>query len=344
MLDERKAAILKAIVREHVRTGQPVGSKTLSGRYRLRVSAATIRNDMALLDGLGFIAQPHTSAGRVPTDLGYRWFVDTWPAPPWPDLPERQKRAIREIARTKFRGLDQALEGTSQVLSDVTEATSVILAPPAEKNRIRRVELLRRDSRRATILLIADTGVVVQGVVEFGKDRREAELSRLAGGLNKELEGVLFEDVAAKLRAPGDAEGAPAADRSVVAMEVERILAADRIEKIFRGGTAKILEPDKFSDLTTAHMVIEALEQPDVLAGLLDAARNAPAILVFIGTELPIREMQSCAVVLAPYSVGPDRGGTVGVVGPTRMDYPHTISAVEAVARSLTRLLGSSVG
>lgn len=338
-LDRRRASILRAVIREHVRTGEPVGSKTLIDRYRLKVSSATVRNDMTLLEELGYITQPHTSAGRIPTELGYRWYVDTWPAPPWPDLGRREKLVIGGLARAGFRGLEDALEGTTQVLSEVTEATSVVVSPPSRKNVVRRVELLFRDPTRATLLLIADTGVVRQGIVEFGGDRTEDELRRLERALNKELEGEVFEEVAARLRTPAPGKTKVEEDRLAVAEESERILDPGPVEKIFRGGTARILDPEKFSDPSVVQEVIEALEDPSLIANLIDAAIKTDAILVYIGSENPIEKMQSCAVVFAPYEIDEGRQGTLGIVGPLRMDYPHTISAVEAVASSLSRLL-----
>jgi heat-inducible transcriptional repressor len=339
MLDPRKSAVLRAIVRDYVRTGQPVASKVLAQRYRLKVSAATIRNDMGLLEELGYISQPHTSAGRIPTDQGYRWFVDNWPQPTWPELPSREIRTIRALLEGEFRGLEETLETTSHVLSDVTESIAVVVAPPARKNFIRRIELLPRDDRRATLLLIGDTGIVEQGVVEFTEPRSEDEMNELARTLNVDLEGVAFEDAAAKLTS----RERLGIDHRVISDEIERILASKPLERIFRGGTANILSPDKFPDMSVAHEVVEALEEPSTLASLVEAARKAGGMLVFIGREVPVEQMRYCAIVFAPYEARSGGLGTLGVVGPTRIDYPHTISAVQMMARSLSELLASEV-
>ncbi|HEY8202411.1 MAG TPA: heat-inducible transcriptional repressor HrcA [Actinomycetota bacterium] len=360
MLDSRKAAILRAIVHEYVRTGQPVGSRVLADQYALGVSPATVRNDMSLLEELGYIQQPHTSAGRVPTDHGYRWFVDNWPGPTWPDLAPRERAALDAMWRTKFRELEELLDSTSQLLSDVTEATAVVSAPTSQRDGLRRLELLARDGRRATLLLIADTGNVEHAVVELSRTRTEEELSELARSLTQRLAGMSFEELPAAIRTPVPAP-APASSRQTpkpgggydpkpgkgddgdldrIATEIERMLAQRARERIFRGGTAKILAPDKFSDLSVAHQVVEALEYPPNLSSLF-AAVQAGEILVFIGREVPVEQMQSCAVVFASYGAGGNRRGALGVVGPTRMDYPHTISAVEAVARSLSRMFDS---
>ncbi|MGH2705351.1 MAG: heat-inducible transcriptional repressor HrcA [Actinomycetota bacterium] len=338
MLDDRKAAILRAIVREHVRSGEPVGSKALAARFRLKVSPATIRNDMAVLEEQGYLMQPHTSAGRVPTARGYRWFVDNWPVPEWPELGARDRRAIDGAFRSHFHDLEDSLETTSQVLSTITEALAVVAAPPSRRNRLRRLELVRRDDHHATLLLIADTGVVEQGVVEFPEPQSEEALEDAARALSAELDGVAFEDVPARLQRSSQSDLA----RVAITAEIGDVLRRCTVERIFRGGTANILARDKLVDLEAAHDVVGVVEKAPMLSALLEAARQAGNVIVFIGEENPIREMRVCGVVFSPYEVSSDRLGTLGVIGPTRMDYPHAISAVEAVARSLSSLLDAA--
>jgi heat-inducible transcriptional repressor len=343
VLDSRKGAVLRAIVREYVRAGQPVGSKALTESYGLAVSAATVRNDMALLEDLGYIHRPHSSAGGVPTDKGYRWFIDNWPGHAWPELPPGQERAIREAFEGGFRALEEALDTTSQVLSEVTEAVAVVAAPPARQNRLRRLELLARADGRVGVLLIADTGQVEQGIMDFpeplggqgGAWDLEQEALEVAARLNAELSGAAFEDLPARIGASPDPDGY----RQLIAAEIQRMVTSSTWERIYRGGTANILSREKFSDLEIAHGVVGALERPLVLAALLREVRGAAAVLVLIGQENPIAQMQTCATVLASYGAGTAQGGTLAVIGPTRMDYPHTISAVNLVVRSLSGLL-----
>lgn len=334
-LDRRKASILRAIVREYVKSAQPVSSKALVQRYKLHVSAATIRNDMGVLEELGYIVQPHTSAGRIPTDLGYRWFVDNWPGPSWPAIPQHDREAIDVVLDSEFRGLEYTLDSTSHVLSSLTEAAGVALAPPSRRNHLRRLDLIRRDPRRATLLLVARTGEVEQGVVEFSEDQSEQQLDDLIRDLNRELEGVEFEDLAAAIEL---IEGAGAPHRSVAA-EILAILEDSVSQRIYRGGTANILSSQYFSDMETVQSIVDALEHPRVMSSLLTAVSDSATVLVFIGQEVPVEQMRACAVIFAPYGAGEDRQGSVGVIGPTRMDYPHTIAAVEAVARRLSAFL-----
>lgn len=335
MVGRRKAAILRAIVRDYVRTGQPVGSSRLVERYRLKVSPATIRNDMGSLEEEGYITQPYTSAGRIPTDSGYRWFVDNWPGPQWPVLPASATEAIEQVVQNDFREVDEALRAISRLLSRVTESAAVAVAPPSgRKDRLRRLELFRRDSRRATLLLVADSGEVEKGIVEFGIDKTEEDLADLAERLNRRLAGVDFEDLP---QAAQKAAG-PSTEVDGISEEMSRILADRAVERVFAGGAANILSPEKFSDIEVAHKVVEVLEQPPLLSKLLLRARSAGAVLVFIGQEVPIEQMRACGVVFAPYVAESGEKGTVGVIGPTRMDYPRTISAVRAVASALDRV------
>lgn len=337
VLDNRKASIMRAIVREYVKSGQPVASRTLVDRYRLQVSAATIRNDMGVLEELGYIVQPHTSAGRIPTDMGYRWFVDNWPGTAWPEISESERMAIDLVLDAEFRGLEATLDNTSHVLSKLTEAAGIALAPPSRKNVLRRLELFGRDPKRATMLLIARSGEVEQGVVEFGEDKNDDDLSDIAQSVNAVLDGVEFPKMANMLRTLENAT----ADQLSVADEIEEVITASASQRIFRGGTANILTRGSFSDMETVHEIVDALEHPMVLSSMLNQASGSATMLMFIGQEVPVEQMRTCAVIFAPYDAGPDRQGSIGVIGPTRMDYPHTIAAVEAVARRLSTLLES---
>lgn len=334
-LDRRKASILRAIVREYVKSGQPVASKTLVERYKLQVSAATIRNDMGVLEELGYIVQPHTSAGRIPTDLGYRWFVDNWPGTSWPEVSQEDRRAIDVVLDAEFRSLDYTLDSTSQVLSTLTEAAGIAMAPPSRRNKLRRLDLIMRDPKRATMLLVARNGEVEQGVVEFGEDKTEDELDDLAKALNTKLEGVDFTELVKTIMETENVSS----DYKAVADEIEDVMVAGASQRIFRGGTANILSPRHFADMETVQEIVDALEHPRVLSGLMTAVTDSATVLVFIGQEVPVEQMRACTVIFAPYGAGDDRQGSVGVIGPTRMDYPHTIAAVEAVARRLSALL-----
>ncbi len=238
-LDRRKASILRAIVREYVKSGQPVASKTLVERYKLQVSAATIRNDMGVLEELGYIVQPHTSAGRIPTDLGYRWFVDNWPGMSWPEVSQEDRRAIDVVLDAEFRSLDYTLDSTSQVLSSLTEAAGIAMAPPSRRNKLRRLDLIMRDPKRATMLLVARNGEVEQGVVEFPEEQTEDKLDDLAKLLNAKLDGIDFTALAQTIAAIENVTP----EMMALADEIDDVIEAGASQRIFRGGTANMLSP-----------------------------------------------------------------------------------------------------
>ena len=184
------------------------------------------------------------------------------------------------------------------------------------------------------MILVDDSGDVHQGIVEFSGDKTDQDLTDLAASLNVALHGTRFEDLAQMTKADGISE----ADRTALGREIARVLNADSTRRFFRGGTSKILSPDKFSDMAVAHEILAAFEDAPTMSSLADAARGSGAVLVFIGSEVPVVQMQACAAIFAPFDAGEGRTGSVGVIGPTRMNYPQTISAVESVARSLSRL------
>ena len=334
-LDPRKAAILRAVVREYVQHGEPVGSKRIGERYRLKVSPATIRNDMAMLEELGFIAQPHTSAGRVPTDQGYRWFIDNWPGTDWPVLPKKEQTTIENVFRGDFGGLEEVLDSTSHLLSEVTRATALVVDPPNRSKQLRRMELIRRDDKHATMLLISDSGEVDQGVIEFKSPMTPDGLTELSNRLSEDLIATPFDQLDHEISA---VDGITEEVKSVISESISQVLVEEG--KVYRDGTANILGPDSFSDIEAARAVVDVLEKPKLLGSIVDSAQKTPKVVVMVGEEVPVEQMRACAVIFTSYESG-DRLGALGVVGPTRMDYPHTISAVQSIAKSLSRLLDS---
>lgn len=326
---------MRAVVRDYVRTGQPVGSRRLVEKYRVKASPATIRNEMGRLEEGGYLAQPHTSAGRIPTDLGYRWFVDNWPERAWPALNETARRSIEAALQSGAWSLEHALSSTSQLLSDLTEAAAVALAPPVAPGKLRRLEMFSRDAHHATLLIVQDNGEVLQSVVEFSEATDEPALEKLVGALNNQIAGLPLDQVPAQIKA---GKGAGKTLRAIAA-EVQRVIESQAAERVYRDGASNIVSPEKFSDVAVAHEILQSLERPAVVAELMIGRAEVEGAVVFIGHEISVRQMQRCSVVVATYRTAWGGGGSVGVIGPTRMDYPHTISAVEAVAGGLTRLL-----
>lgn len=336
MLDERKLAVLRAIIEDFVRTHEPVGSRALVDRHNLGVSPATIRNDMAVLEDEGYIAQPHTSAGRVPTDLGYRLFVDrlTQVKP----LSNAERRAI-EAFLTGAVDLDDVMGRAVRLLSQMTRQVALVQYPSLSYSAVRHIELISLGERRLLMVLISSTGRVDQRIMEIPVSLSESDLDLVRTRLNEAAAGLPFPQVAQ--RVAGFGETFPAELRPVVATIVACLLetAVDRHEeRIVMGGTSNLARHvDAFAALAP---VLEALEEQVVLLRLLGEV-SADAVTVRIGRENPVEGLTGTSVVTTGYGSGSATVARLGVVGPTHMDYPSTIAAVRAVARYLGQILGT---
>ncbi len=336
MLDERKLAVLRAIVEDYVRTHEPVGSKALVDRHALGVSPATIRNDMAVLEEEGFIAQPHTSAGRVPTDKGYRLFVDRLSQ--LKPLSPAERRAIEGFLAGAV-DLDDVMGRSVRLLAQLTRQVALVQYPSLTTSSVRHVELVALSEHRLLMVVIADTGRVEQRIVEVPRALDDPTLSRLRLLVNEAVCGRQFTSCAE--RVAGVVERFDPPDRPTVSTVLATLLetAVERHEeRIVLGGTANLARyVDVFERLQP---VLEALEEQVVLLRLLGEA-GAESITVVIGHENPVEGMSGTSVVSAGY--GSDHGtvARLGVVGPTHMDYPSTMASVRAVARYLGRLLAN---
>ncbi|HEX2052010.1 MAG TPA: heat-inducible transcriptional repressor HrcA [Actinomycetota bacterium] len=340
-LDERKAAILRAIVSHYVGSGEPVGSKTIVERFDLRVSAATVRNEMGALEAGGFIYQPHTSAGRVPTDAGYRYFVDAWTGDV--RLPSTEARRVRSFFVEPRWELEEALRRTASLLSSLTDHAAVVFAPALDRSLVRHVELVGLGGRRAMLVVVTDTGRVENHVILTPEHVDEVDLDQTADMLNRVVAGVALE-LAARAVA-GNLERFPLelrATAEAVATVLREEMSRGEVERIFLEGTSNIVDEHKFADLETVRRVIGALEHRRVLLELLADALSQERVAVRIGSENAIEQMQPCSVISASYGAEGKPVGSLAVVGPTRMDYRRTIAAVHEVASNLGRMLGES--
>ena len=330
----RRLEILRAIVDEYVSTQEPVGSKSIAARSGLGISPATIRNEMAVLEDEGLITHPHTSAGRIPTDLGYRVFVDKLATVK--PLSGAERRAIETFLEGAL-DLDDVVLRTVRLLADVTKQVAVVQYPSMVKSRVRHVELVALTPSRLMMILITDSGRVEQRVLELAGDVTDLFLSTLRNQLNNAVMGQRLPDVADRIS--GILESYSASDRKNVAVVISALIemAMERPEeKVVLAGTANLARfSEDFS--TSIHPVLEALEEQVVLLRLLgDAGEN---VQVRIGTEQSERNLRTTSLVAVGYGATDSPLGALGVLGPTRMDYAGSIAAVSAVARYVGRYL-----
>ena len=334
-VEDRKLEVLRAIVEDFIATNEPVGSKSLVDRHNLGVSSATIRNDMAALEEEGLIAQPHTSAGRVPTDAGYRLFVDrlTEIKP----LSGAEKRAIATFLDGAV-DLDDVLHRAVRALAQLTRNVAVVQYPTLARSRVRHVELVSISTTRLMLVLITDTGRVEQRLVDLPAPVPEHDVSDLRATLNASLRdrplGETPEVVAGLPDHVGPNLRGMLATLSTVLLEVLVEPASDRI---VLGGTANLSQ--QTVDFPAIRPVLEALEEQVVLLRLLDQSVSSSKVLVRIGNETQVEGLAGASVVSTGYGMHGAAVGAVGVLGPRRMDYAHTMARVAAVARYVGNLL-----
>ncbi|MCL3860589.1 heat-inducible transcriptional repressor HrcA [Actinotalea sp. K2] len=339
MSEDRRLEVLRAIVEDYVQTREPVGSRVLVERHALGVSPATIRNDMAALEEGGFIAQPHTSAGRVPTDKGYRLFVDRLSTVKALSSPE--KRAIQVFLEDAV-DLDDVVDRSVRLLAQLTQQVAVVQYPSLRRSALRHLELVPVGDTRLLVVIITDTGRVEQRTLELTSAVPEQVVHELRARLNVAVAGRRLADARAPLEEIVHAFGVVEQPlvTSVITV-VEDALAEESEERIVMAGTANLARSG--TDFTqTIRPVLEALEEQVVLLRLLtEMAEDSAGVTVRIGRETQHAGLAETSIVAAGYGADGETVARIGSLGPTRMDYAGTIASVRAVARYLSRILAS---
>jgi heat-inducible transcriptional repressor len=323
-LDERKANILRAVVEEYIETAQPVGSGHVARAPGVNVSPATVRNDMAVLEQEGYLVQPHTSAGRIPTEKGYRLFVDRLQATQLDTSDSQQVRAFFARAHGE---LEQMLGDTSRLLAGLTHYAAVVVGPPHQAASIRSVQVVGLAPRVALLVAVLSNGVVEKRTLDFDEDVDEVRL----GAASQRLAGLLIGQTLAAAASVRPAEGA---ERDVVVASAIGALSPDRHhdEQVFIGGASRMASA--FDAVAQVSEILRILEQQFVVVSLLRDVLDR-GLHVAIGTETGIAPLADCSVIVSPYSVDGEPTGTIGVLGPTRMNYPQALAAVAVVSQRL---------
>ncbi|WP_152364290.1 heat-inducible transcriptional repressor HrcA [Microlunatus speluncae] len=334
-MDDRKLDVLRAIVTDYVSSEEPVGSKALVERHNLRVSPATVRNDMASLEEEGYITQPHTSAGRIPTDKGYRLFVDRLGTVK--PLSVAERRAIQTFLSGAM-DLDDVITRTVRLLAQVTQQVAIVQYPTMSSATVRHIEAVSLTPGRILLILITSTGRVEQRSFEV-PPHDEGALADLRARLNAAVDGQPTAIAASRLSELAvqlSPELLPIGPSAIAALL--EMLGSETSTRLVVGGVPNLTRfGDDFE--TTVKPVLEALEEQVILLKLLGEATTADAVTVRIGQENPYKELRTTSVVSSGYGGTDDPWATLGVVGPTRMDYPSTMASVRAVARYVGRFL-----
>ena len=339
-LDKRKAFILATVVYEYIATAEPVGSNTLTQKYSLGVSSATIRNEMAELEAEGYLVQPHVSAGRIPSDAGYRTYVDQLMRPE--TLAPDEQRRIQEEFRAVSRELDSVIERTARLLGQLSRNVAFMVGPRRETQTFRHIQLIWMSELTALAVIVTSLGVATQRVLELASPVSADDLTRLSNRLNAELSGKTMREIAQidLIRMCVAANLSPELGRGVEG--AVRSAATSEDSLIASSGTQHLLDQPEFQDLRKLRSILRVIEEQKTLHDLVADAIAVEGPSVKIGHELGSEEMLECSIVTVPYKYGGDLVGVLAILGPRRMPYARLLALATGTAASLHRHLTQS--
>ena len=329
-MDERKAAILRRVVEEYIETAQPVGSGHVARTAGLAVSPATVRNEMTALEQEGYLRQPHTSAGRVPTDKGYRFFVDGIAEPG--TLGAGQRQQVKTFFSSAHGALEEMLQDTSRLLSSLTDYAAVVVGRAHEEAGIRSVQLVGLGPRTALVVAVLANGVVEKATVDLADDVGDERTSAATAHLSAHLLGSTLGQPPV---VPDTGDGA-LDDICRAAVSALHGAHDDEAEQVYVGGAAKVAAA--FDAVDSVRRVLATLEQQYVVVSLLQDVLDR-GLSVAIGAEHGLEPLSECSIIVAPFEVEGEQAGAIGVLGPTRMHYPEALAAVGLVSRRLGQRL-----
>jgi heat-inducible transcriptional repressor len=336
-LTQRERLVLQSLINYYIATADPVGSKVMAEKYRLGISPATIRNTMKDLEEMGLINHPHTSAGRVPTDEGYRMYVDCMMGKD--PLTATEEDQIRREISADYAAVEDILEQTARVLATVSKQLGVTIAPRFDKGILTRINLIPVADKKILVVLAVKHGLVRSVLLEAESSIGADRLEETASVLNEKLCGLTLGEI--KDSIDERLKEASAGDPKLIKLfldSTENLLSFTEPDQMHLGGTRNIVDQPEFKDREKLSNLIQVLEEKKLLAELVSAKGIKEGITITIGKEIETGEMQSCSLVTSPYEAGKVRG-TIGIIGPTRMRYSKLVSMVEYTARFLSDLL-----
>ena len=337
-LDERKEKILKAIIQTYLETGEPVGSRTISKYSDLKLSSATIRNEMSDLEELGYIIQPHTSAGRIPSDKGYRFYVDQIIKEKDSQVEHMQELMIQRVDRVEL-----LLKQLAKVLANNTNYATLISGPSYNQTKLKFIQLSKVEEHKLLVVVVVEGNIIRNSFVTINEELSDEELLNLNILLNSSLNGLTIEEinlgVIAKMK---EQAGSHRRVVDLVLNEVSEVIRSqDEDLQIYTSGATNIFKYPELSDTEKASQLIGTLEHKELLRGLIDGQQQNKTddtdneIQVYIGDETPVQSMKDCSIVTANYALGDGMRGTIGIVGPKRMDYEKVVSTLRSLVAQL---------
>lgn len=338
-LDERKRKILKAIIKTYMETGEPVGSRTISKYADLNVSSATIRNEMSDLTDMGYIVQPHTSAGRIPSDKGYRLYVDALMKEKEDEIAE-----IRDLMIEKTDKMDKVLKQVAKVLAANTNYATMISVPQYSGNKLKFVQLSRVNPLQLVAVVVSDNNVIRNQIIDLDEEMDDQTILKLNLLLNTNLNGVPIQDInlgmIARLKEQAGMHSEIVA--TVLDAVADTIHVDEEDMEIYTSGATNIFKYPELADKTKASELISTFEEKQQLVDLVKehmSDTENTGVQVYIGDEMPIRTMRDCSVVTATYELGSGMRGTIGIIGPKRMDYENVVDSLKTLKVQIDALI-----
>ncbi len=345
-LDERKRKILKAIIQTYLETGEPVGSRTISKYTDLNLSSATIRNEMADLEEMGYIVQPHTSAGRIPSDKGYRLYVDTMMQQMDTAMQEKSREVeeLKDLLLEKEEKMDQLLKSVAKTLAVNTNYASMISSPSYSGSRLKFIQLSRVDANQLIAVIVLEGNILKNSMISVSEELDDETLLKLNVLLNTHLNGLPIEEINLGLVARLKQQAGIHSDivGEVIDAVAESIKADEDLE-IYTSGANNIFKYPELADQQKASEIISTFEEKQMLTTLVQdtlSKENNTGIQVYIGDETPVSSMKDCSVVTATYELGEGMKGTIGIIGPKRMDYEKVVGTLQTLMKQLDALYG----
>lgn len=341
-LSERKKQILKAVVVNYTRTAEPVGSRTVARCFRIGLSSATIRNEMADLEEMGYLEQPHTSAGRIPSDKGYRYYVDNLMEEI--ELNPKEEKAIKDLLNAeKMREIEKIILNAARVLSLSTNYTALIMGPQFKKAAFKQMRILPLNEKQGLVVLITDTGFIKNKIIDLPYTLSPGELHQVVNYLNHKLYGLTIDQVTTSLINELKRD----LFRRLEILEqafllLEESLKEEEQVRVYLGGTTNILNQPEFKDVEKVRRLFSLFEQEALLSHLLEKSSDAQQVTVNIGQENMLQDIHECTLVTATYSIQDKTLGTVGILGPTRMEYSRVIGIINYLVDYLNLILSAS--
>ena len=337
-LDERNKRVLQAVIDSYISSGAPIGSTVLVRRYDFGLSSATLRNIMAELEELGYLTHPHTSAGRIPTDLGYRYYIDSLIS--IENDTEDIEDHLRQAPSIHAGDLQELMEEASRFLAALSHCAGVVIAPSEPEGNYKHIEFVRLHGKQVLIIFVTNTGIVQNKLIELDENIQQQDLNYFSSYLDEELGQRSLAEIRQRLVEKMQEEKLVFMHLMEETYRASQEVQERDTEKVYIGGASHILESPEFANVEKMRTLFKALEDKYKLLKLLDRSVTAEGIKVFIGSENPFFEMQGCSLVVSNYKAGSNVVGTLGVIGPTRMQYKQVIHVVDYTAKLLSKLLG----